>query len=471
VRVPAIPASRRTGSGPAPVLIVLLVLAVAADAQEVKPRVGSTTGVRTPTDSIRRTTGTTSGTTTGATTSGGTTGTTGSTGTSGGSTSPTGSTADPGARYRVTLNGFTVLRQSYDHPLELDGKGDEIYFAAYVARVDTASPTLIEHGIVRSRVMGDINGFMDRERMGQRSDRGGIATAFRYPASNPYVRSGAPSASRLPMTLWEGTLVHGRSAVIVSPTVWEWDGNAELFGYWVASRGVVADRLTMPDVLLATINNRNWFAQELGSPGFQIRTDMFADARDRPIGLELGRAAPAVPFLQYQGGTYAPAKAGTGTSAGTDGASFLLSVVESARRELDRWRTILDFFPAGRAIATFASTGLQRLPFNQAIAQDRRESLAQQVAQQRQAASGGIIRVLGLPAMLNTVRNVVRDYTATEVFFIERSLVLTPAAIEEALRSASRASGRPPGAVDVTYVDHGPLQGRYVLHLQLERLP
>jgi len=65
----------------------------------------------------------------------------------------------------------------------------------------------------------------------------------------------------------------------------------------------------------------------------------------------------------------------------------------------------------------------------------------------------------------------VRDYTATELFFIEQTIVLTPAAIEEALRTAPATGARPRGTIDVTYTDHGPLQGRYVMRLLVERIP
>jgi hypothetical protein len=262
--------------------------------------------------------------------------------------------------------------------------------------------------------------------------------------------------------LWEGELVQGRSVLLASPTVWEWDGRPELYGYWVVSRGAVLDRLTTPEALLSLIDNHSPLPRELGSPALRLRPDALGGARDRPVGLEPGRGVAGATFVDP---TAWPIR-------GATAAARILDGTPSARAVVDRYGALLDrIVVAAQAGAADALAQRMVLPVDAEASRTRQHELRAHVAASRLASNGDAVRGAPLARMMPRVRAVVRDYTATELFFIEQTIVLTPAAIEEALRAAPAAGARPRGTIDVRYTDHGPLQGRYVMHLQVERVP
>jgi hypothetical protein len=390
----------------------------------------------------------------------------------------------------VTLNGVTVQRQTYDHTLEVDGKGDEIYFAAYVALIDTGASSMVEHWVVRSRDMGDQNGYPERVRLGLASGKGGIRTGNRHPLPSPFRRVGALATDSLPMVLWEGALVPGRSAVVVAPTVWEWDDNPELLGHWVVSRGALIDRLTQPEMLLGILENRSWGPLELGSPGLLVQTNMFGDVRDRPIGLELGNGATGVGFSRVVSNATGGLGGNQAVRAAASIVNQILGNVRKVASMMPGFSTILQSIlqrqgplmagygakaaANGKGAHGASAPGQERrlrLPWDAKGAAIVRDSMRKHVTMLKQQAGTRPVRITPVVNLARGAANVVRDYTATQLFFFEKTLVLTPAAIDAALRETSRAGGRAPGSIDVTYVDHNPLQGRYILHLQVERLP
>jgi hypothetical protein len=137
--------------------------------------------------------------------------------------------------YRVLLTGFHVEHQTADHVLDADGKGDEVYVLSDSWRADRQG-RVSDHQVRRSVVMGDMNGQdVVRLRAGSASDAGGIRSGDRVPTAEPWTSTGDPRADRLPMLLWQGELVDRESAVVVQPTIWEWDnGGGDLRGTWPA---------------------------------------------------------------------------------------------------------------------------------------------------------------------------------------------------------------------------------------------
>jgi hypothetical protein len=159
-------------------------------------------------------------------------------------------------RFRVTLTGFTVTRQTNDNILESDGKGDEVYILIDLAQYDnyfqysqydnpnrspsvvplvaplsTYNDLIIRRGqIVRrslnSSVMGDTNNYGSPSRIqaGSASGMGGLRTADNFPTNEPWSFAGAPRTDQPPMLLWEGDLRRGQDLVVIIPTIWEWDG-------------------------------------------------------------------------------------------------------------------------------------------------------------------------------------------------------------------------------------------------------
>lgn len=141
------------------------------------------------------------------------------------------------ARYRITVNGFRVDQETMDDPLQRDGKGDEVYVAVKVEEFDRATRNRIGHALVKSPVFGDKNGFPTQTRVmaGSTGGSGGLRRGDLYPGANPAIRSRAPSSIDLPLLVWDGHLEAGKSALIIYPAIWEWDGEqaGERFARWL----------------------------------------------------------------------------------------------------------------------------------------------------------------------------------------------------------------------------------------------
>ena len=122
------------------------------------------------------------------------------------------------ARFRVTLNGFYVDKETWDHALEVDGKGDEV-FVRYDTRLVSNEGTTLSESSQSTKVMGDINGYPERVQAGSRSSKGGLKTGDSFPTSSPWQHDGNLMADRPPMKLFEGNLVEGETGVAITPTL------------------------------------------------------------------------------------------------------------------------------------------------------------------------------------------------------------------------------------------------------------
>jgi hypothetical protein len=238
-------------------------------------------------------------------------------------------------RFRVTLTGFTVNRQTSDNILESDGKGDEVFILADVAQYDnyfqyslydrfnrtpsviplvaplgTYNDLIIRGGqVVRhsftSAVMGDVNGHgaPSRIQAGSASSLGGLRTGDRFPTNEPWNLTIAWQADRPPMLLWEGELRRGQDLAVIIPSIWEWDGgNPQLR----AQYGAEITRFFTDQVY----QNHTFSALSF------IGGDAFG-AGDRPIGM-VGRNtwAPQGLLLNFDNAQWAstnlPSPLGTG---------------------------------------------------------------------------------------------------------------------------------------------------------------
>ena len=112
----------------------------------------------------------------------------------------------PSARYRVTIRGFAVDHQSQDDMLQRDGANDEVYVRSDIFMVDSdgghsAGPRLI------TRRIGD------------------LVTGRTYPPGAPHrERGGGPRPDDLPLVVWEDDLSQAADAIVIVPSIWEWDG-------------------------------------------------------------------------------------------------------------------------------------------------------------------------------------------------------------------------------------------------------
>ena len=133
-------------------------------------------------------------------------------------------TVPTSGKYRVTLVGFRVNHETYDTPLETDGKGDEIRLSTSVQELGPNGEYVGAARTVTTPVYGDVNNFSSRVQAGSRSDKGGLKTGDTYPANvDPAVRHEEPRGDRLPLLLWQGELQTGKNGVAIAPTVWEID--------------------------------------------------------------------------------------------------------------------------------------------------------------------------------------------------------------------------------------------------------
>lgn len=198
--------------------------------------------------------------------------------------------------YRVTLTGFTVFRQTQDHALQMDGKGDEVFISTDVKILDGASNRIIQgfDPKVPSYVFGDVNGRThDRNlfvQAGSLSNRGGLAHGDEYPRRDPYVSTPTPGPRKLPLVLWEGELVEGQNAVVVTPTVWEWDGsnNADAFNSWLRWARETAERLEKSKEFNELVGGQGTTVVALTKLGADIAlsfSGLLGTDADRPIGV------------------------------------------------------------------------------------------------------------------------------------------------------------------------------------------
>jgi hypothetical protein len=400
-----------------------------------------------------------------ANTGGGTVGGTGGTGTTGGTTTDTTKTATTAAdplrgRYRVSLTGFTVQSQTYDHLLQIDGKGDEVFLATHVMQFDTTSTSLVvSNEVLTSKIYGDINGFSYRVKAGTAGFTGGLVTGNEFPPPKSLVGTGG-----FPMVLWEGELVQGRSAVLIVPTIWEWDDNPELFGNWLTGRHAFLSRLLKADPMAAILLNQNVKPVEIGSPGLFVRTNMFGDPRDRPIGLKPGQPAADAGF-------FAPIDPQKAATYGTMSSAVVTSILPNnpfatfAQGLLDRLFRITSGFAQslGTTNAKMPQTSAKTLP-------GVLGTTVSAVLRQLSSTMSGVAQSqpgTGIQQLATVLRSASPSSLSTDLYLFEQTIGITPASVQAAL-GASKTSATI--TIDVPYVDYSSLQGQYVLHLKVERL-
>jgi len=128
-------------------------------------------------------------------------------------------------RYRVTINGIHANKQTWDTPLQTDGKGDEVLVMVDLTEVSSANNSLGQTRSIMSRTYGDINNIPNRIKAGSLSNKGGIKDGDDIPYSQPWRRQAPPSNDQFPMLVWEGALLDGQNGVLIIPAIWEEDSS------------------------------------------------------------------------------------------------------------------------------------------------------------------------------------------------------------------------------------------------------
>jgi hypothetical protein len=130
--------------------------------------------------------------------------------------------------WEVTLNGVRCDTQTWDHALNVDGWGDEIFLGIQTLVTDTQGNLLAWPDTSRSRIHGQADGFVNRVAAGTRTATGGFQTGDEYPTPDPSNRDGRRlTGDSLPMRLWSGPL-EDNVLVAFTPTIWEWDGGQDM---------------------------------------------------------------------------------------------------------------------------------------------------------------------------------------------------------------------------------------------------
>lgn len=166
--------------------------------------------------------------------------------------------------YRVIANAVRAHQTTSEDLLIADGRGDEIYVATHVDLVEiqpnpcagrvgcsgaTPPPQVTNQWRIESPVYGDTSNRPSSERpriLAGSLNPGGIAAGDLIPArQTPYDPSGAfdtPTSGALPQILWQGDLEYGkRQFLLVTPGIWEYDGNRSRIDAWMGKRQDIVD--------------------------------------------------------------------------------------------------------------------------------------------------------------------------------------------------------------------------------------
>ena len=158
-------------------------------------------------------------------------------------------------RYRVTLNGFRVNRETIDSPLNYDGQHDEIYVRVGVREYDGDGNAIGNEQVPQTHTHGDINATRWKQQgpafryiAGTAAGFGGLKTGDGFPnPSAPWALERPVGNATFPLFVWEGYLREGHNAVAIMPVIYEddesmWELKPETqglldIGLWVAARG------------------------------------------------------------------------------------------------------------------------------------------------------------------------------------------------------------------------------------------
>ena len=153
--------------------------------------------------------------------------------------------ASVSGRYRVVATGFRVINETKDDMLSRDGNYDEVYGAFAMLHYDRRSSQLLDRDLRRTKVIGDVNHQPGRLQGGTSSGSGGFRHGDVFPAvADPSMLYGAiPTDQSFPFLIWDGTLTDAQDVLIILPTLWEFDGNADGYDKWFANEVAESSRI------------------------------------------------------------------------------------------------------------------------------------------------------------------------------------------------------------------------------------
>ena len=175
-----------------------------------------------------------------------------------------------------------------------------MWIDAEVSLLDKNANAIVPGQPLRSRPMGDVNNQPGRIQAGTASSMGGIKSYDNVPSAMPWAMNGTPQSDALPLAVWQGQLVQGQNAVVITPSIWEWDGPQDVVSaYWNWWKDVMHSGMKTAQQLAfvqSVFGTPARYALDLQQTQFRAVTgfadDMFGKAEDRPIGLDVSGTGP-----------------------------------------------------------------------------------------------------------------------------------------------------------------------------------
>jgi hypothetical protein len=146
--------------------------------------------------------------------------------------------------YEIQLLGARANRQTFDDPLNRDGWGDEIFASTIVSVIDRSTLALRQSNVKTTQVYASFCSYPTCIVVPN-----GTVTGSMVPVSLPLLMSVASPGlpDRFPLQLFRGPLAPS-DAIVLAPSLWEWDGDNRGFQFWQTHQAPVVDSVAAPAI-------------------------------------------------------------------------------------------------------------------------------------------------------------------------------------------------------------------------------
>ncbi|MCA2216278.1 hypothetical protein [Jidongwangia harbinensis] len=223
------------------------------------------------------------------------------------------------ARYQISINGFDVKNQSWDHALQVDGKDDEVFIGWNSKKMRSDGTLIYEAATRKSATIGDVNGQSGRVVGGSASSKGGLRDGDRYPHDKPWMKKRVFDLPAIPPFIWSPTRIEispevpsGRDyppmncftdtitegeVVYFTPSIWEFDLGQSAWEGMLAWLRDTDDKFgaRAKEIFTKVFPPNNWIfdAVSLGIQTASTLTSITGSSGSRPIGTVRSATNPA----------------------------------------------------------------------------------------------------------------------------------------------------------------------------------